>query len=109
MATVDLQTRFEFETATPAKFAEYHAANPKVYELLLKFAMEARHAGRRRLSINLLFERVRWYTAVETTGDPFKINNTFRAYYVRLLMQHVPELRGCFETRSAKADYEGLS
>jgi hypothetical protein len=98
------QHRFEWDDVDAAKFAEYHAENPKVYELLRRFALEARRAGRTRLSINLLFERVRWFTEVETRGDTFKVNNTHRAWYARLLMSKEPELSGCFETRKAKAD-----
>lgn len=59
---------------------------------------------RRRLSINLLFERLRWYTEIETQGDPFKVNNTFRAWYARLLMRQEPALAGVFETRRSDAD-----
>jgi hypothetical protein len=86
------------------KFEEYHAKNPQVYQLLRRFALEAHRSGRVRLSISLLFERVRWYTTVETQGDVFKVNNTHRAWYVRLLMQDEPDLMGCFETRKSKAD-----
>lgn len=101
---LDLVSRYDLEHVDARAFAEYHADNPKVYGLLRRFALEARRAGRDRLSINLLFERVRWYTDVETVGDSFKVNNTFRAWYARLLMAEEPELAECFETRKAKAD-----
>lgn len=102
--TTDLQSRFDFDRATEARFAEYHARNPKVYETLRRFALDAKWAGRDRLSINMLFERARWFTAVEGQGDPFKLNNSYRAYYARLLMTQEPDLRGFFETRKARAD-----
>src|SRR4051812_33049156 len=100
----DRQSRFEFDQATQAKFSEYHAANPKVYEMLKRFALQMRNAGRTRLSINMLFERVRWETQLQTAGDTFKMNNNYRAYYARLLMESEPQLTGMFETRKAKAD-----
>jgi hypothetical protein len=99
-----MQSRFEFDQATAARFAEYHAANPQVYAALRRFALDARRAGRSRMSINMLHERVRWYTTVEAVQDEFKINNNWRPFYARLLMELEPELAGFFETRKALAD-----
>lgn len=98
------QSRFVFERRTASRFAEYHTANPQVYAALRRFALDAKRAGRDRLSINMLFERVRWHTDIDAQGDTFKVNNSFRAYYARLLMEQEPELRGFFETRRSKAD-----
>lgn len=103
-ARVETQTRFAFAPSDADRFREYHEANPEIYRQLRRFALEARAAGAERLSINLLFERLRWFTTVEAKGDPFKVNNTFRAWYARLLMQQEPALAGVFETRKAEAD-----
>lgn len=89
---------------TLPEFAKYHAENPQVYAALRRFALEAKRAGRRRMSINMLGERVRWYTDIETRGESYKVNNNFRPFYARLLMTKEPELAGFFETRTAKAD-----
>ena len=61
-------------------------------------------AGRQRLSIEVLYARLRWYSQIETTGDPYKPNNHFTAFYARLLMQAYPELAGLFELRRSYAD-----
>lgn len=98
-----VQTRFTFAAADAARFREYHDANPAIYAALRRFALEAVAAGKRRLSINLLFERLRWFTDVEAKGDAFKCNNTYRAHYARLLMDQEPELAGVFETRRSAA------
>jgi hypothetical protein len=100
-----LQTRFSFAepTVSEARFLAHVEANPQVYELLRRFALEARRSGRRRMGIAALFERVRWFTAIETHGDDFKLNNNWRAFYARLLMQNEPELAGFFETRVQRA------
>lgn len=103
----EMQSRFDWPSSTPKGFQEFHELNPHVFEKLAQYALEARRAGRARLSINMLFERLRWYTAVETQGDSFKLNNTWRAFYARLLMERVPELTGLFETRKSKADSSG--
>lgn len=98
------EQRFNWGDAGAAAFREYHDANPQVYEALKKFAFEAKQAGRSRMSIHMLCERLRWYTAIEVRGDEFKVNNNWRPFYSRLLMEQEPELRGFFETRKAKAD-----
>lgn len=103
----EIQSRFEFAPAGAyswARFLEYHAENPAVYTTLRRFAFEAKRAGRPRMSINMLHERVRWYTTVEAKGDSFKLNNNWRPHYARLLMEQEPELKGFFETRTAHAD-----
>lgn len=100
------QGRFCFDAASERRFAVYHAENPAVYAALRRFALEAKRAGRHRLGINALVERVRWYTAVEAVGDSFKINNSFAPHYARLLMATEPELAGFFETRKSRADDE---
>jgi hypothetical protein len=97
------QTRFSWNET---RFEEYHAANPQVYEKLREFALAARRAGRTLMSINMLHERLRWYTTVEAVGDDFKVNNNYRPYYARLLMKNEPQLAGMFETRKSKADEE---
>jgi hypothetical protein len=98
------QRHFAFDGIDLAAFGEYHAANPHVYDALRRFALEARRSGRPRMSINMLHERVRWYTTVEAHEDDFKLNNNWRPFYARLLMESEPELRGFFETRQARAD-----
>ena len=63
-----------------------------VYDLFKKYTFEAIMAGREHFSVISIFERIRWYTDVETQGDPFKINH-FAAYYGRKFMQDFPALR----------------
>lgn len=98
------QSRFSFGNTDEAAFEEHQRENPKLYAVLRRFALEARRAGRERLGIAMLYERVRWYTTVETKDDSFKLNNNWRAWYARKLMNEEPELAGMFETRKAKAD-----
>lgn len=87
------------------RFDQFHRKNPEVYRLLKRFALEARAAGRRRLGIEVLWGRLRWYTAVETT-DPtnFKLNDHYTSRYARLLQEQEPGLAGMFETRRLRSD-----
>jgi len=84
-----------------ARFEAFHRENPSVFEKLRELALYARRRGAQRLSINLLFERLRWEIQIETRGDDFRLNNNHRPYYARLLMASEPELAGAFETRAA--------
>jgi len=98
------QGRFAWGDASYEAFRAFHAANPHVYAHLRRFALEAKRSGRPRISINLLHERLRWFTTIEVQGDAFKVNNNWRPFYARLLMHEEPELAGFFETRRASAD-----
>lgn len=40
-----------------------------------------------------------------STSDPdFKLNNSYRAYYARLIMAQEPDLAGLFALRKSEAD-----
>lgn len=87
------------------RFWEYHDANPAVYDLLVRFAREARAAGRQHIGIQMLIERARWHAVVETVdpGSEFKINNNYASHYARLIMAECPDLDGFFEVRELRA------
>lgn len=84
------------------QFWAFHRANPHVYKLLKKLAFEMLKT-REKYSISTLIEIVRWHHDVQTTGDPFKINNNYKSRYARLLMERNPELVGFFETRELRS------
>lgn len=88
-----------------ARFERFHAENPDVYDLFKKYTFEAIMAGREHFSVISIFERIRWYTDVETQGDPFKINQNFAAYYGRKFMQDFPAFEGFFRTRKLRGKY----
>jgi hypothetical protein len=88
---------------TEARFAKFHADNPHIYQRLVSLARRAKAAGRRRLGIRVLWERMRWELEVETLradGAP-KLNNNYTGKYVRLIQRLEPDLREFFETRGA--------
>lgn len=80
-------------------FQTYHSQNPHVYNLFVRFANEAKATGRKTFSAYAIFERIRWHVDVETTGDQFKVNNNYRPYYARKMMQDYPEFEGFFNIR----------
>jgi len=80
-------------------FLRFHAENPQVYSSLADMSLRLVRAGQKRLSINMLFEVLRYRTILRTRGDQFKLNNNYRAEYARKLMRENPELYGQFEIR----------
>lgn len=82
-----------------ARWLAWHEQNPQVYELFKHFTFQAIAAGHKRLSAWLIVNRIRWETAVETSGSDFKISNDFIAYYSRLFMAEHQEYVGFFRTR----------
>jgi hypothetical protein len=87
------------------QFEAFHAANPRVYKTLLHLSREwLRRMNGRKCGISMLFERARWSLAIETDTPDYKLNNSFRAYYARLLMLKNPELHGLFSLRYSQAD-----
>jgi len=80
----------------------WHKANPHVWYLFERFALEAAESGRKNFSHWLIVNRIRWETAINTTGDDFKIRNDFIAYYARLFMVMHPEHHGFFRIKRMK-------
>lgn len=82
-------------------FAEFHRANPWVYDTLVDLARDLVRRGRKRIGIGMLFEVLRWHYQ-RTTNDPasdFRLNNNYRSRYARIIAHQEPDLRRAFETR----------
>lgn len=84
------------------KFLRFHHENPHVYVALVSMARKLRAAGRNHYGIAALFEKLRFDQAISTTGDTWKLNNTYRAFYARMIERREIDLRGFFETRERK-------
>lgn len=84
------------------EFDEFDAANPEVWDLFRRFAFEAILAGRRRFSADAIMHRIRWFTQIETTGRPFKLNDHYSAFYARKFVRCFQKHAGLFELRRRK-------
>ena len=85
------------------RFEAFDEANPWVYRVIVDLARDLRHNRRfRRCGMKLIFERMRWLSALRTKGDAFKLNNNYTAHYARLVMENEPDLANFFETRERK-------
>ena len=103
-------SRFKLQIPTDnsiqARFAQFHNDHPEVYEALLVYAMALVRKGYERLSISMLWEHMRYETMVGAKvpeEDAYRLNNTLRSRYARLLMEREPVLAGRFETRRLRA------
>lgn len=79
---------------------DFVADNPHVLRALIDKAYWLKRQGYNRGSIVLLVELVRYDAKIKTTGDPYKIDNTLRPWFARLIMALEPKLKGFFETRT---------
>lgn len=84
------------------RFVAFNEANPEVYKLFEKFALDAKSSGRKRFSHWMIANRIRWYTQVETTGKSFKLSNDYIACYARLLVYNLPQFEGFFLLKEMK-------
>lgn len=82
------------------RFEKFHEENPRIYEILVKEALNLKEKGFKQFAISTIYERVRWLYIIETRGEGFKLNNNYRSEYARLIMKQVPELKGFFRTRT---------
>lgn len=91
-------------------FLEFHATHPEVYSQLVRLAREWTSAGRARLGIATLFEKLRWEWHVSGLEDSkgYKLNNNFRSHYARLIMANEPDLDGLFEVRSLASEFQPM-
>lgn len=85
-------------------FDKFHAENPHVYRLFVRFALQAIESGRPRFSARMIGERMRWYTMIETTDRDFKLGNNCLPFYVRIFEADYPDHAGLFSKRRALAD-----
>jgi len=97
-------------TRTGRAFVKFHRNNPEVYAELLELARSILKRGRTCWSINGLFEVLRWQRLVNfrtrESFEPFKLCNSYRAFYARLLMLQEPELKDFFNCASSEADFQ---
>lgn len=67
------------------RFQVFHKLNPAVWNEIQRIAKHMLEKGMKRLSINMIFELMRYNYAVFTMGDDYKLNNSYRAFYARML------------------------
>jgi len=87
------------------RWVAWHRLNPHVLDAILRVARDLRRRGFKRGSIWLVYNRLRWLYALQTSGDEYKLNNSFAAYYARLTMRVDPGLAGFFALRRQRDEH----
>ena len=90
----------------PERFAAFHAAHPEVYDHLVDMARNLYRNGWMRFGIAMLWENLR-YTTMLGAGpgeEPYRLNNSYRSRYARLIMATEPDLDGVFELRELRTE-----
>ena len=84
------------------KAEKWLTANPKVYPLFERFALEAFERGK-PFGAKLLAERVRWECLISSRDDAgYKVNNNYTAYVARKLVEDHPKLGNVMRFRQTK-------
>ena len=89
------------EPSIEERYEAFHAENPHVLVEMLRMARERLARGDRRIGVKGLWEDLRSW--LQTTGQPYKLNNSFTAIYARELVKLEPQLEGVIEFRRRKS------
>ena len=81
------------------EFRIFHEANPEVYQMFERFSFDAIHRGHKRLSAEMIINRIRWETKIVTSDVEYKINNNHKPFYSRLFIAQHPQHRDFFQIR----------
>jgi hypothetical protein len=78
-------------------------SHPQIYRQFAKFAAQFRAARpKSTLSGDLLMNQMRWFSAVNTVGDNFKVNSNIRSVLIRLFVWENPDAK--FDLRQSWLD-----
>jgi hypothetical protein len=99
------QLSFTIQKPLYEQFKEFHEANPEVFVALEDMAQTLISRGRKKIGISLLIEVLRWnyYMKTDDPNSDFKINNNYRSFYARLLIESHPEWAEVFELRHLRS------
>lgn len=88
------------------RFLDFHHAHPEVYERIVELARKWRDAGHEKIGIATIFEVMRWERGLRGVKDAegFRLNNSYRSRYARIIMANEKDLVGFFDTRTLESD-----
>jgi hypothetical protein len=91
------------EIALDDLFEDFHRNNPEVYVELVALARRWKERGFKKCGIGMLWEVLRWQRLMRDVHDGlFKLNNSYRSRYARLIMDTEPDLAGFFNVRGLR-------
>lgn len=94
-----IEPDYETDLSLDERYALWIAVNPHVLDAME--ALAAQWLARRpRIGAKALAEVMRWRSGIETTSDPWRINNSYVSRLARDLLDRHPEWRGRIQTRA---------
>jgi hypothetical protein len=70
-------------------FRKFHRNNPMVFHRVVQLTDKLRKKGRKHYNIEIILGVIRYDIDVDTVGDQFKINNNYKPFYARMLMDYI--------------------
>lgn len=96
------EPRLARERSIDERFAEFHAQHPIVFDHMLAMAQADLAAGKRRVGVKALWERLRETLHIEFSGT-YKLNNTYTSRYADACIAADPRLASVIEVRKRKS------
>lgn len=93
-----------YDNTKQTLFEIFHRQNPRVYRLFKKFSLALIEAGHNKIGSKQIVERIRYESAIRTTGNDYKINNNFTCYYSRRFIREFPQHTERFTFRKLVTD-----
>ena len=97
-----IEPDYEPELTIGERYALFHDANPHVLDALE--ALAVRWPEGKRIGVKALAEVLRYRSGMETTGSPWRIDNSYVSRLARDLVARRPDLDGRIERRRLKTD-----
>lgn len=85
------------------RFKIHHDTNPEIWMEFKRMAFQM-ISVRNKYSHVSMIEVIRWNRNLVSSGEPFKVNNDYKALYARLMIYHFPQFEGFFELRRMKPE-----
>jgi hypothetical protein len=86
-------------------FESFHQNNPFVFDMIVNEVLRAKKKGKKKISIKMIVNFIRWNIYVETKDDSssYKINDAYTSRYARMLVEKYPSFETMIEKRILRA------
>lgn len=103
VVSIDSAIRASSLSLLTRQWLEWQLENPDFYPSFFRPAALAQiKKGAQRMSVNDIFEALRLRSNFSSTTESWKLNQNYRAYYVRLFLTEFPQHAERFRMRTQK-------
>lgn len=81
------------------RWKAWHEANPRFWNLFVKFTFDLIRAGHEHGSADMVCHRIRWECALEASTETVKVNNDYTCLWARLFASQYPQHSEFFKQR----------